>query len=223
MDLYEALYTTRAMRRVSTEPVPTDVIQQMLDAAIRSPSGSNMQQWRWLVLTDPDVIRQLGDLYAEAWDEGMRTFYAGTEERAKAAGDNAMMKIQSSSRWLRDNMRNVPLIVVACDRNDPMGSSIYPAVWNLMLAARGAGIGTTLTTFNSHLRHDETRALLGIPADKGWRVAAVIPCGYPLGNWGVATRPPVTDVVYADCWGEPTGWDVPGPLWRKDPSSPEPQ
>ena len=213
MDLYEALYTTRAMRRVSPEPIPPEIVQQMLDAAIRAPSGSNMQQWRWLVLTDRDVIRQLGDLYAEAFDAGMDRFYAGAEERARESGDQQMARVWSSARWLRDNMGSVPLIIVACDRNDAMGSSIYPAVWSLMLAARGHGIGTTLTTFNTHTRHDETRQLLGIPAEKGWRVAAIIPCGYPLGKWGIAARPPVTDVVFQDHWGTPTDWNVPGPLW----------
>ena len=214
MDLYEALYTTRAMRRVSPDPIPTEVVQQMLDAAIRAPSGSNMQAWRWLVLTDPEVIAQVGALYAEAYDEAHSTFYAGAAE--KAQGDSQMERIQTSARWLRDNMGNVPLLIVACDRNDPLGSSIFPAVWNLMLAARGAGVGTTLTTFNYHLRHDETRELLGIPADKGWRIAALISCGYPTGRWGVASRPPVTDVVYQDHWGNATDWEVPGPLWRAD-------
>jgi nitroreductase len=204
------------MRRVSSQPVPTEVVQQMLDAAIRAPSGSNMQAWRWLAITDSDVIAQVAVLYAESFDEAHRTFYAGTAEKAKQSGDTQMQRIQSSSRWLRDNMASVPLLIVACDRNDPLGSSIYPAVWNLMLAARGAGVGTTLTTFNYHLRHDETRELLGIPADKGWRIAALISCGYPTGRWGVAKRPPVTDVVFQDRWGNPTGWDVPGPLWSGD-------
>lgn len=216
MDLYEALYTTRAMRRVSSEPIPTEIIQQMLDAAIRAPSGSNMQAWRWLVITDPEVIAQVAALYAEAFDAAMNGFYAGTVEKAEQSGDTQMQRIQSSSRWLRDNMAQVPLLVVACDRNDPLGSSIFPAVWNLMLAARGAGVGTTLTTFNYHLRHDETRELLGIPADKGWRIAALISCGYPTGRWGIAKRPPVTDVVFQDQWGNPTDWDVPEPLWSEE-------
>lgn len=215
MDLYEALYTTRAMRRVSTEPIPTDVVQQMLDAAIRAPSGSNMQAWRWLVITDSDVIAEVAALYGESFDQGMATIYAGARERAEAAGDDQSLRVQSSSQWLRDNMASVPLLVVACDRNDPMGSSIYPAVWNLMLAARGHGVGTTLTTFSSHFRHDETREALGIPADKGWRVAAIVSCGYPTGTWGVANRPPVTDVVFQDRWGNPTDWEVPGPMWDR--------
>jgi len=213
MDLYEALYTTRAMRRVSPDPIPAEVIQQMLDAAIRAPSGSNMQAWRWLVLTDPEVISAVAELYAEAYDEAMRTFYAAAAEQAK--GDPGARRVQSSSRWLRDNMGNVPLLIVVCDRNDPMGSSIYPAVWNMMLAGRGAGVGTTLTTFISHLRHDEARRLLGIPAEKGWRIAAVVSCGYPAGRWGVAARPPVTDVVYQDHWGSPTAWNVSEPMWNE--------
>ena len=213
MDLYEALYTTRAMRRVSTEPIPTEVVQHMLDAAIRAPSGSNMQAWRWLVITDPDVIADVATLYGEAFDQGMKTVYAGARERAEAAGDDQSLRVHSSSQWLRDNMASVPLLIVACDRNDPMGSSIYPAVWNLMLAARGQGVGTTLTTFSYHFRHDETRAALGIPAGKGWRVAALISCGYPTGKWGIAERPPVTDVVFQDRWGNPTGWDAADPMW----------
>lgn len=216
MDLYEALYTTRAMRRVSSEPIPQDVIHLMLDAAIRAPSASNMQNWRWLVVTDPEVVAAVGSLYAEAFDTGMKTIYAGAKERAEAAGDHQSLRVQSSSEWLRDNMGSVPLLVVACDRNDPIGSSVFPAVWNLMLAARGAGVGTTLTTFNHHFRHDETRAVLGIPAEKGWRIAAIVSCGYPTGKWGVASRAPVTNVVFQDRWGNPTDWDVPGPVWTAD-------
>ena len=204
------------MRRVSPDPIPTEVVQRMLDAAIRAPSGSNMQAWRWLVLTDRDVIAKLAEIYADAFDEAMSTFYKGTVAAAKERGDDQAIRVQTSAEWLRDNMNTVPLIIVACDRNDPTGASIYPAVWNLMLAARGAGVGTTLTTFNYHLRHDETRELLGVPADKGWRIAAVIPCGYPTGRWGVAKRPPVTDVVYADHWGNAIDWEVNEPLWSDD-------
>lgn len=214
MDVYEALYTTRAMRRVSAEPIPEPVIQKMLDAAIRAPSAGNTQNWRFLVITDRDVIGEVARLYAEAFDIGMQTVYAGAEERARATGDDGVLRVHSSSRWLRDNMASVPLLIVPCDRNDPLGSSIYPATWSLMLAARAEGVGATLTTFNYHLKHDETREVLGIPADKGWRIAAIVSCGYPTGKWGVAKRASVTEVVYRDRWGTPTGWDVDGPLWQ---------
>ena len=66
MDVFEALYTTRAMRRVSEVPIPDDVLKQMIDAGIRAPSGSNRQGWKFIVVTDPEIRNQLGDLYREA-------------------------------------------------------------------------------------------------------------------------------------------------------------
>ena len=214
MDLYEALYTTRAMRRTKPDPIPEDVVKRMLDAAIRAPSGGNTQQWRWIAVTDPSVIERLGVLYAEAFDEGMATFYSGREDAARAAGDDQSVRVMTSSRWLRDNFGSLPLVVVAYTRNDPDGSSIYPAVWNLMLAARGQGVGTTLTTFLNYFRHAETAGALDVPTDKGWKLAATVTCGYPLGRWDVASRPPVTKVAFSDRWGNSPAWTVDEPLWE---------
>jgi Nitroreductase len=213
MDLYEALYTTRAMRRVKPDPVPEDVVRLMLDAAIRSPSGGNAQNWRFLVVTDPATRKALGKLYAEAWEELTRTVYAGRREAAVASGDEATIRILRSSRWLADHFAEVPLVVLPFHRNDPSGASIYPAIWNLMLAARGQGVGTTLTTILGMFRQEELAALLGVPLDKGWTNAAAIPCGYPRGRWGVAVRAPVHRVVYSQRWGNPPPWRVDEPLW----------
>ena len=80
MDVFEALYTTRAMRRVSEDPIPDDVLKQMIDASIRAPSGSNRQGWKFIVVTDPDIKNQLGDLYREAWDFYIKEFYGGTSD-----------------------------------------------------------------------------------------------------------------------------------------------
>ena len=98
-------------------------------------------------------------------------------------------------------------------RNDPSGASVYPAVWNLMLAARGQGIGTTLTTVIGLFESDALFDLLDVPKDKGWVNAAAITCGYPKGVWGVAARKPVDGVTYANSWGEGPDWVVPAPLW----------
>ncbi len=73
MDLYEALYTTRAMRRVRPDPIPDHVVASMLDAAIRAPSGSNAQSWRWLTVTDRDTLAAMGRLYATAWQTLLET------------------------------------------------------------------------------------------------------------------------------------------------------
>jgi nitroreductase len=214
MDLYEALYTTRAMRRVKPDPIPDDVLRSMLDAAIRSPSGSNSQNWRWLTVTDRSTMQELGKLYSEAWIELNETFYKGARAKAEASGNESMKRIYSSSQWLADNFGDSPLVVLPYHRNDPSGASIYPAVWSLMLSARSFGVGTTLTTVLGFFRQEEVADLLGVPLDKGWQNAAAIPCGYPLGRWGVAKRDPVQDVVYEERWGDRPEWTLDEPLWK---------
>lgn len=213
MDVFEALYTTRAMRRVKPDPIPDEVVQQMLDAAIRAPSPGNTQQWRFVAVTNRDTVQRLGELYRSAWDRLQNTHYAGVRERADARGDETTKRVLSSGDWLAANFDQVPLVVLAYVRNDPDGSGIYPAVWNLMLAARAHGVGTTLTTVLHHFESEAVAELLAVPVEKGWRNVAAIPCGYPLGRWGVATRPPVESVVFADRWGEAPDWSVPEPLW----------
>ncbi len=213
MDLNEALYTTRAMRRVKPDPIPDDVVRSMLDAAIRSPSGGNSQNWRWLTVADRATVRDLGRLYAEAWAELNTTFYKGVKEAAEARGDVATTRILSSSQWLADNFGQIPLVVLPYHRNDPSGASVYPGVWSLMLAARSHGVGTTLTTVLGIFKQKEVAELLGVPLDKGWQNAAAIPCGYPLGRWGLAKRAPVQDVVYEERWGESPEWTLSEPLW----------
>lgn len=213
MDTFEALYTTRAMRRVKPDPIPEDVIQRMLDAAIRAPSPGNTQQWRFVAVTDRELIGRLGELYARSWGQLERTAYAGKREQAEASGDQVTQRVLSSASWLAANFAQVPLVVMAYVRNDRDGSGIYPAVWNLMLAARAQAVGTTLTTVLHHFAADEVSELLGVPTEKGWRNVAAITCGYPLGKWGVAARPPLEQVVFTDRWGEAPEWSVPEPLW----------
>jgi nitroreductase len=213
MDLTEALYTTRAMRRVAPDPIPDDAVARMVDAAIRAPSGGNRQNWRFVTVTDPVVRADLAPIYARAWETLQTTVYAGRREAAEAAGDEGALRVMRSSQWLADHAAEVPLWVLAFHRNDLSGASIFPAVWNLMLAARGMGIGTCLTTILGLFERDATFDLLGVPTDKGWALAAAVPCGYPLGRWGVAERDPAHLVAYADRWGEPPTWNADRPFF----------
>jgi len=202
------------MRRVSSDPVPEDVVKAMMDAAIRSPSGGNSQNWRWITVTDQDTIRTLGDLYSDAWKQLNETFYKGKADQAKATGDDATVRVMNSAQWLADNFEQVPLVVFPFHRNDPSGASIYPGVWSLMLAARSHGIGTCLTTVLGIFKHDEVCELLGVPEGKGWMNAAAVTCGYPLGRWGLAKRAPAQVVTYAETWGTPPTWTADEPLWH---------
>ena len=220
MDVFEALYTTRAMRRVKEDPVPDNIIKSMIDSAIRAPSGSNRQNWKFLIVTDKNIREKLSNIYRETWDYYINSFL----NSAKDPGASSLKKrddkdietirrISNSASWLAENYHKVPLLVLALSRNDPTGSSIYPAIWNLMLAARGHGIGTCLTTVMS-FETEKVFEVLNIPNDKGWTLNATITAGYPLGKWGVAERKPVDDVTYLNTWGNKTNWNLEQPLWN---------
>jgi nitroreductase len=216
MELFEALYTTRAMRRTTTEPVPDDVVAAMLDAAVRAPSGGNSQNWRFVVVTDQATKDRLGPLYREAWVELNATLYAGRREGAEEAGDERTVRMFESSDWLAENFERVPLWLMAFSRNDRSGASIYPAVWNAMLAARGHGIGTCLTTILGVFRQQQVFDVLGVPGDKGWTMNAAVSAGHPTGRWGLAKRNPAHEVAYAERWGAPLPFTIDQSRWNED-------
>ena len=218
MDVFEALYTTRAMRRVKEDPIPDEIIKSMIDSAIRAPSGSNRQDWRFLAVTDQKVRNQLANIYRETWDYYVKSFYSNSSDLgASNLKDKeqieSVRRISNSASWLAENYDKVPLLVLAFSRNDPTGSSIYPAIWSLMLAARSHGIGTCLTTVMS-FKTEEVYEVLDIPADKGWALNATITAGYPLGKWGVAERKPVEEVTFLNKWGQSPDWNLTEPLWN---------
>jgi nitroreductase len=216
MDLFEALYTTRAMRRVAPTAIPQDVQASMLDAAIRAPSGGNSQNWRFVVVTDEATRHAMGPMYRRAFEQLQTTIYAGRREAAQASQDTSALRVMKSSAWLAENFEQVPMWFLAFHRNDPTGASIYPAVWNAMLAARGHGVGTCLTTILGIFESEELFELLGVPGDKGWSLAAAVSCGYPLGRWGVAQRAPAHLVAFADRWGRDLGFTIDEPRYRGD-------
>ena len=218
MDVFEALYTTRAMRRVKEDSIPDDVIKSIMDSAIRAPSGSNRQDWKFLVVTDKKTREELSDIYRETWDYYVKSFYNDSEDLGASSLKNkdeieTVKRISNSASWLAENYHKVPLLVLAFSRNDPTGSSIYPAIWNLMLAARGHGVGTCLTTV-MNFKTEDVYKVLNIPSDKGWTLNATITAGYPLGKWGVAARKPVEEVTYLNKWGESPDWNLTEPLWN---------
>ena len=219
MDVFEALYTTRAMRRVSEDPIPDDILKQMVDAGIRAPSGSNRQGWKFIVVTDPEIKNQLGDLYREAWDFYVKELYGGTSDlgASNVLDDEKaeqVTRITKSATWLSENFHKVPAMFIVLSRNDPTGSSIFPAIWSIMLAGRAHGIGTCLTTVLGMFKPQQAFKILNFPSDKGWKIDAVVTAGYPLGKWGVAKRNPVDEVTYLNTWGNETNWNLEEPLWN---------
>ena len=194
MDVFEAIRTTRAMRRLdSTKPVSDEDLWTIIEAATKAASGGNSQPMRWLVVRDEEKRRRLGEIYAKSWAPVAEMYRARTP-----AEDTTTQRVLNSADWLGEHMGEAPVILVPCAKNgDP--ASIYPGVQNLFLAARALGLGTTLTTVHK-LNEGEVREVLGIPEDV--QTYALIPVGYPTGRWGEAKRRPVEEVTYWDAWRE---------------------
>jgi len=216
MDVYEALYTTRAMRRVKPDPVPVEVQHKILDAAIRAPTGGNTQGWRFLLVDDPEVIGQIAPLYRESIDFLWEHIYNDRIAEAEADPDSesarAMTVMRTSVQYAVDHFAEYPLLLFAFDQGDTTGGSIFPAVWSAMLAARAEGVGSSLTSILM-VKGDEVPNLLGVPVDEGWRMTCCVPMGYPKGRWGVAGRRPAHTVSYRNHWGQPVGFENDEPLW----------
>ena len=133
MDVYEALYTTRAMRRVKPDPIPDEVQRQILDAAVRAPSGGNAQNWRFLLVDDPAVRAQLAPIYADCIARLWAGPYAPRIAEATASPESddsrQFFRVQASAQHLGDHFGEVPLLMFAFAQHDPSGGSIFPAVW----------------------------------------------------------------------------------------------
>jgi nitroreductase len=216
LDIYEALYTTRAMRRLKPDPVPFDVQTRILDAAIRAPSGGNSQHWRFLLIDDSTIKANLGPIYRECVAQLWSTAYAGKLEQAKTNPELPesiqTTRMVRSAQHLADHFEETPLLLFAFAQSDSTGSSIFPAVWSAMLAARAEGVGSCLTTILA-LRKEQVFKLLGVPIDSGWQMNCCVTLGYPLGKWGVAERRPVHEVAFRNQWGQSLGVEAAVPTW----------
>jgi nitroreductase len=208
MDLHQALYTTRAMRRMEPDPIPMEAQQRILDAAIRAPTIG--EEWRFLLVDDPAVKARLAPLYREAWDALFAAFGITADQAMQA--DGAAGRAARSGNHLAQHFGEAPLILIGFARNRD-GSGVLPALWSAMLAARAEGIGSTLTGVLQTYRAAEVFEVLGVPADEGWYLHGVVPMGYPLGRWGVAPRRPVHEVARRNTWDGDLGFSVPEPLW----------
>lgn len=214
MDVYEALYTTRSMRRLKPDPVPMDVQARILDAAIRAPNIG--QQWRFIVVDDREVIARLAPLYERAFERLLESYGSSIDGMLQAEGE--MGRAARSGIHLARNFGSVPLVLIGFGKTRE-GSGILPAVWSAMLAARAEGIGSTLTGVLQSYYSDELFEILGVPVDEGWHCHAVVTMGYPTGTWGIAPRSPVQAVAGRNTWSGDLGFTVDEPLWPREAST----
>jgi nitroreductase len=216
--LFEAIYSARAIRRFKSDPVPDDVITKVLDAAIRAPSGSNAQSWEFIVVKDAAQRKKIGDVYRKGGGI-MRAMYTN-RTKPPHMSQEAYDRLLASATHLIDHMADAPVLLVVCLKTvapqgaapqlppDALaglknmvrigGSSIYPAVQNIILACRAFGLGTVLTTIHVFYE-DEVKAILGLPPEV--HTYALMPIGYPQGKFGPIKRRPVNEVAYLDKYG----------------------
>lgn len=204
-DLFDILRTTRAMRRIKPDPIPEALVRRVLEAGIGAPSGGNYQRWRFLVVTDVTVKRAVQALYKRAYDEVIGPRYA-TSAPPPGVTAEKYARQHHAVEYLTDHFHKAPVWIVACQEDGAAtpgrtaGASIYPAVQNMLLAARALGLASTLTTRHTLFAAEADKAL-GLPP--GVNSYAILPLGWPMGKFGPVGRAPLEQVVYRERWGEP--------------------
>jgi nitroreductase len=210
MPLLEAMMTQRAVRRVLPDPVDDAVVLKTIELALKAPTGSNGQNWEFIVVKDTGIKEQFARRYRQAW-----SIYGGIGKRM-AEGDESMLKILNAVQWQVDHFAEIPVIVVPCLRagvregkvpftplppiaTSSFYGSIYPSVQNLLLAARAMGLGASLITLPLW-SITSARSILGLPMSV--TPCCMVPLGWPRGRYGPTTRKPVGEVVHLDTWGE---------------------
>jgi nitroreductase len=218
VDVYEAMSTLRAVRRLRPDPIPADALERVLAAASWAPTGGNVQPWRVIVVQEAPAKRELGALYARRWAAYSDQHMAGLANAPEALRAKNQRMLDAGN-YLAEHFHEAPAVLVFCFNPKAMaitdakqgrisvvgGASIYPAVQNALLACRAEGLGCVLTTLLCEVE-PEVRALLAIPDP--WYTAAAVPIGYPLRRGhGPISRRPVAKLAFADRWGAEWGAD----------------
>ncbi len=199
MPVGEAMFTQRAIRRLRPDPIPEEDLRLILEAAVKAPSGGNMQFARFLVLTDRVKIREFGTLYHEAW-WAKRRDGEGWRKPEDIPPEN---KVSQSAMRLANEIGEAPAIVFVLGRAPAPANSIITCAQNLMLAARALAIGSVPTTLHPDVM-DRFHAMFGIPENVLFHFC--IPLGYPKGKFGPTSRRPTVEVTSWNTWGDPPPW-----------------
>jgi nitroreductase len=231
--LFDVMYTCRAMRRLKPDPVPESVLLQLVDAALHGPSGSNAQNWRFVIVRDRAQKERMRAIWAKTWAFYLETF--AIAEARPGEDITARKRTLAAGTWQLEHFLDIPAFVCVCVTRDEVvgkvlaspstlskatrrfglggafrlvtggsrtsgladGSTAYPAVQNLLLAARALGLGAVLTTQHFFVP-GEFEAVLGIP--KTATLAAIVPIGWPTGKFGPTQRPDPASVTNWDRW-----------------------
>lgn len=204
MGIFDVIYNCRAMRRLKPDPVPENLLLDLCAAGNQAPTGSNTQGVRWIIVRNPSQRAHLANLNKQAVDEYVVNGRASSLPHHPSDKRKRMLE---SVRWQSEHMAEIPALIIACHewletpsseaRQLGASGSIWPAVQNLLLAARALGLGAVPTTLGL-TNKPAVREILDVPDTVEPYV--LIPVGYPLGNFGAVTRLPVHETVHYDRW-----------------------
>jgi nitroreductase len=208
MPLAEAMTTQRAIRRLKPDPVEDELVFQLIELALKGPTAQNSQSWEFIIVRDPEVKLKFGRMNRAMW-----RLYRPVAD-FKARNHPKEQRMNRAVEWGVDHFEEIPVYVVACFRGSRLGfppilaascyGSIFPAVQNLLLAARAVGLGANINTmplWNNFI----ARRILGLPF--GVTPCVMIPLGWPIGNYGPTTRRAAAEVVSFDRFGNRPGGD----------------
>ena len=203
-DIWEVMFTQRAIRYWVEEPVSRELIERVIEAASKAPSGSNHQPWMFVVADRDPVKTSLAEALRDYYEEGPLKTLVESSQKTEDSSQRLMM---SGAENFFTNLRTAPAIIIPClyklssptsEMNTLLaGSSIYLAVQNMLLAARALGLGTLMTTSHS-LIEEVIRDVCKIPDDA--QPAALIPIGFPAVKFGPTKRKPVRDIIAWNQW-----------------------
>ncbi len=205
MPLVEAMLTQRAVRRVESDPVDDSIVLRCLELALEAPTGSNGQNWEFVIVKDRAVKASFAAQYRRAW-----RLYGAIGQRVRTGEQTA--KTLRSVQWQVEHFEEIPVLVVCCLRGaarvpflpePPVAASshygsIYPSVQNLLLAARSVGLGGALITLPLWSNR-VARRILKLPLTV--EPCCIVTLGWPKGRYGRKVRKPVGTVVHVDRYG----------------------
>lgn len=205
MELLEAIYNCRAMRRLKSDPVPEETLIRLIDAANQAPSGSNRQGARWIIVRNAEQKARLAELNRVAVEAYVGPA-SGRPEALPHQSAEKRRRMLNAVLWQAEHLAELPAIVIACYQFDaPVDAlaaaratgSVWPGVQNLLLVARELGLGAAPTTLGLSNRA-AAKEVLGLPDTM--EAFCLIPVGYPMGKFGSVTRLPAAETLRWDRW-----------------------
>jgi len=193
---FDLVGNQRAQRELKPDPVPQALIEKILEAGTHAPSAMNGQPWRFIVVQDASVRKEIADGARAAWEGFARDMSEGKTDPGFKAVD----------RWAMSGLADAPVIIVLCGDTqvlplEQMGSSIFPAAQNILLAANALGLGSLMSNLPIYAPGGSFSKALGLP--EHIVPLATLPIGYPARKLGKPRRKPIGEVTSRDRFGTP--------------------